>query len=100
MYIDKKSPALKLIQQLRDEAHRFGLSFHRQIRSKGMINSSLDHISGLGKSSISKLMKKYKSIPNIQNAPREELEEMIGKNRVEILMEHFQISSTNTNPET
>lgn len=100
MYIDKKSPALKLIQQLRDEAHRFGLSFHRQIRSKGMINSSLDHISGLGKSSISKLMKKYKSIPNIQNAPREELEEMIGKNRVEILMEHFQMSSTNTNPET
>jgi excinuclease ABC subunit C len=90
MYIDKKSPALKLIQQLRDEAHRFGLSFHRQMRSKDMINSSLDHIHGLGKSSITKLMKKYKSIPNIQNAPREELEEMIGKNRMEILMEYFQ----------
>jgi excinuclease ABC subunit C len=91
MYIDKKSPALKLIQQLRDEAHRFGLSFHRQIRSKGMINSSLDHIHGLGKSSITKLLKKYKSIPNIQAAQREELEELIGKNRVDILMEHFQM---------
>lgn len=100
MYIDKKSPALKLIQQLRDEAHRFGLSFHRQIRSKGMLNSSLDHIAGLGKSSITKLLKKYKSIPNIQAAPREELEEMIGRNRVEILLEHFQMLPLGTDSES
>lgn len=89
LYIDKKSPALKLIQQMRDEAHRFGLSFHRQIRSNSMISSALDNIDGIGKSSIQKLLKQYKSIPNIQAAPREELEQLIGKQRVEILLNYL-----------
>jgi excinuclease ABC subunit C len=90
LYIDKKSPALKLIQQMRDEAHRFGLAFHRDTRSKGMIKSSLDSIEGLGKSSIEKLLKEFKSLSNIQAAPREEIEKIIGKNRTNILLGHFE----------
>jgi excinuclease ABC subunit C len=89
LYIDKKSPALKLIQQMRDEAHRFGLAFHRDTRSKGMIKSSLDSIEGLGKSSIEKLLKEFKSLSNIQAAPREEIEKIIGKSRTNILLAHF-----------
>jgi excinuclease ABC subunit C len=85
MYIDKKSPALKLIQQMRDEAHRFGLSFHRQLRSKSMIQSSLNQIDGIGKTTVTKLLKKYKSIANMKEANPEELSELIGAQRAEIL---------------
>lgn len=86
MYIDKKSPALKLIQQMRDEAHRFGLSFHRQIRSKDMISSSLDHIDGIGKTSVAKLLKQYKTLANMKAAPVEDLEALVGKQRIEKLL--------------
>ena len=90
MYIDKKSPALKLIQQMRDEAHRFGLSFHRQLRSKSMIQSSLHQIDGIGKTTVTKLLKKYKSIANMKEANKEELIELIGAQRAEILLDFFQ----------
>lgn len=86
MYIDKKSPALKLIQNMRDEAHRFGLSFHRQTRSKSMVQSSLHTIDGIGKTTIDKLLKKYKSMANMRLAPREELIELIGHQRTDILL--------------
>jgi excinuclease ABC subunit C len=86
MYIDKKSPALKLIQQMRDEAHRFGLSFHRQLRSKSMIQSSLNQIDGIGKTTVTKLLKKYKSIAKMKEANPEELSELIGAQRMEILL--------------
>lgn len=89
MYIDKKSPALKLIQQMRDEAHRFGLSFHRQLRSKSMIQSSLNQIDGIGKTTVTKLLKKYKSITNMKDASKEELVELIGTQRTHILLEFF-----------
>jgi excinuclease ABC subunit C len=89
MYIDKKSPALKLIQQMRDEAHRFGLSFHRQIRSKSMIQSSLTDINGIGKTTITKLLQRYKSIANMRMAPADELIELIGGLRAEILLTYF-----------
>ena len=90
MYIDKKSPALKLIQQMRDEALRFGLSFHRQLRSKSMIQSSLHQIDGIGKTTVTKLLKKYKSIANMKEANKEELIELIGAQRAEILLDFFQ----------
>lgn len=89
MYIDKKSPALKLIQFMRDEAHRFGLSFHRQLRSKSMIQSSLNHIEGIGSVSVKKLLMKYKSMANMKEASREELSELIGNQRTDILIEYF-----------
>ncbi|MFN5847885.1 MAG: excinuclease ABC subunit UvrC, partial [Chitinophagales bacterium] len=87
MYIDKKSPALKLIQQMRDEAHRFGLSFHRQLRSKSMIQSPLNQIDGIGKTTVTKLLKKYKSITNMKEASKDDLIELIGAKRAEILFE-------------
>jgi excinuclease ABC subunit C len=90
LYIDKKSPALKLIQHMRDEAHRFGISFHRHIRSKDMIKSSLDNIDGLGKVTINKLLKEFKSLANIKSATREELEQVIGKARTGILLQYFE----------
>jgi excinuclease ABC subunit C len=89
MYIDKKSPALKLIQQMRDEAHRFGLSFHRQIRSKSMIQSSLTDIDGIGKTTINKLLQHYKSIANMRLATSAELTELIGRKRSDILLSYF-----------
>ncbi|MBL7788739.1 MAG: excinuclease ABC subunit C [Chitinophagales bacterium] len=87
MYIDKKSPALKLIQQMRDEAHRFGLSFHRQLRSKAMIQSSLNNIEGIGKTTVTKLLQKYKSISNMKEADKEELISLIGVQRTKILID-------------
>lgn len=89
MYIDKKSPALKLIQQMRDEAHRFGLSFHRQLRSKSMIQSSLNQIDGIGKTTVTKLLKKYKSMTNMKEASKDDLVELIGAQRADILIEFF-----------
>lgn len=89
MYIDKKSPALKLIQQMRDEAHRFGLSFHRQLRSKSMIQSSLNQIDGIGKTTVTKLLKKYKSITNMKEASKDDLVVLIGAQRADILIEFF-----------
>ena len=89
LYIDKKSPALKLIQQLRDEAHRFGLSFHRTIRSKKMAVSMLEQVDGLGDKSIQKLYQKYKSIPKMKEAAFDDMVQLIGKPRAENLWQFF-----------
>ena len=75
---------------MRDEAHRYGLSFHRQLRSKSMIQSSLHQIDGIGKTTVTKLLKKYKSIANMKEANKEELIELIGAQRAEILLDFFQ----------
>lgn len=89
LYIDKKSPALKLIQHMRDEAHRFGITFHRQTRSKKMIGSQLDEIEGFGAKTIQRLYKKFKHIEGMRNAPYEELVAEIGPKRAEQLRSYF-----------
>jgi excinuclease ABC subunit C len=89
LYLDKNSESLKLIQQLRDEAHRFGITFHRSKRSKQQVVSELDTIKGIGKVVKEKLLQKYKSVKRIKEAPEEEIAELIGKNRAEILMKSF-----------
>jgi excinuclease ABC subunit C len=89
LYLDKNSESLKLIQQLRDEAHRFGITFHRSKRSKQQVVSELDTIKGIGKVVKEKLLQKYKSVKRIKEAPEEEIAELIGKNRAEILMKGF-----------
>jgi excinuclease ABC subunit C len=86
LYLDKNSESLKLIQQLRDEAHRFGITFHRNKRSKRQIVSELDTIKGIGKVMKEKLLQKYKSVKQIKEAPEEEIAELIGKSRAEILV--------------
>lgn len=90
LYLDKNSESLKLIQQLRDEAHRFGITFHRNKRSKQQVESELDSIIGIGKVMKDRLLQKYKSVKRIKEAPKEEIVELIGKNKAEILMKSLE----------
>jgi len=81
LYLDKNSSTLRLIQQIRDESHRFGLLFHRQLRSKYQVNSDLSNIKGIGSNTIQKLIKHFGSVKQIKKAKQKELEEIIGKDR-------------------
>lgn len=96
-YLDKTSYTLRLIQQIRNEAHRFGLSFHRKKRSRQMIFSELDNIKGIGPKTKEILMKHFNSIDDIKSAPGQEIEKLIGKSKARILRNHF---SANTRNET
>jgi excinuclease ABC subunit C len=86
IYIDKNSYTLKLIQQLRNEAHRFGINFHRDKRSASMLKSGLDSIPGIGPVAKEKLLKKYSSLSEIKNAGRADLENLLGKAKTEKLL--------------
>lgn len=87
LYINKKSEVLKLFQRLRDEAHRFAITFHRTKRSNNLISSKLSNIKGFGTKTIQLLLKKYKSIDSIKNAKKAELESIIGKTKCKLLCE-------------
>ena len=87
LVLDKTSETLKVIQHLRDEAHRFGITFHRQMRSKGQIVSELDAIKGIGEKTKEALLKKYKSVKRIREASPAELEELIGKKKAALVTE-------------
>jgi excinuclease ABC subunit C len=78
MYLDKKSETLKVIQQLRNEAHRFGLTLHRNIRSKNALRSPLDGVEGIGPKTKEMLLKKFKSLKRIKAAPKEEIIDLLG----------------------
>lgn len=86
LHLSKKSESLKLIQQLRDEAHRFAITFHRNLRSKNSFQSVLDNIDGIGPQTKVKLTESYKTIKNIKAAKRTELEQLIGKSKTAILL--------------
>ena len=79
LYINKKSESLKLIQQLRNEAHRFAITFHRDQRSKDFTTSSLKDIKGVGDKTVIKLLKHFKSVENIKKAGKEDLAIVVGK---------------------
>lgn len=87
LVLDKTSETLKVIQHLRDEAHRFGITFHRHMRSKGQIVSELDTIKGIGEKTKEALLKKYKSVKRIREVPSAELEELIGKKKAALVAE-------------
>ncbi|HMZ89089.1 MAG TPA: excinuclease ABC subunit UvrC [Chitinophagales bacterium] len=89
LYINKKSESLRVIQQLRDEAHRFAITFHRQKRSKSAIKSELDDIKGIGRATASNLLKAFKSVKNIRNASIEALSEVVGQAKAQIIIDHF-----------
>ena len=89
LYIDKKSRSLQVIQALRDEAHRFGITHHRLRRSKGQVVSELDAIKGIGKTTAATLMKTFKSVKRIKEATPEDLAEAIGKSKGGIVYAHF-----------
>jgi len=73
LYLDKKTETLKIIQQLRNEAHRFGITFHRNKRSKEALNTSMDTIDGIGEKTVIELLKKFKSLKRIKSATFEEI---------------------------
>jgi len=81
LYLDKKSETLKIIQQLRNEAHRFGIEHHRNKRSKQALNTEMETIPGIGEKTIVELLKKFKSAKRISNAKLDELEEVVGVSR-------------------
>jgi len=89
LYINKNSETLKVIQQLRDEAHRFGITFHRQKRSKSMTDSELLHIPGIGEKTAQKLLRDFKSVKNIKDAPEESLIKSVGNQKATILFQYF-----------
>lgn len=90
LYIDKSSETLKLIQQARDEAHRFGLTFHRQKRSKSQTTSELDEVKGIGPETKKNLLVHFKSIKRIKGATKEEIISAIGKSKGEIIWKWIQ----------
>lgn len=89
IYIDKKSESLRLIQRIRDEAHRFAITFHRNLRSKGALSSQLTGIDGVGENTTQKLLKHFKSLKNIQNAGLEQLTVVVGKDKAEKIHSAF-----------
>ena len=93
LYIDKRSETLKVIQHIRDEAHRFGITHHRKKFEKGFLHSELNDIKGIGKQTAEKLMLELKSVKNIKEADLETLEKIIGKAKGKVVWEYFR-----TNP--
>lgn len=87
IHISKKSESLKLLQHLRNEAHRFAITFHRSKRSKGAIDSSLAQIEGIGNKTAEKLLKRFKSVKKLKNASLEEIEQVIGKAKGKVVFD-------------
>ncbi len=95
LYLEKNSVSLKIIQQLRNEAHRFGINFHRDKRSSESLRSTLDEIKGIGNKSKEILLKKMGSVDKIRNAHFEDLKNLIGNHRAWIVTDYFKNSPGN-----
>ena len=93
LYLDKRSETLKVIQKLRNEAHRFGIEHHRNRRSKGGIKTTLTDIKGIGPQTAEQLLKKFKSLKRIKAATKAELSEVIGSSKAEVLLQSFKDSA-------
>ena len=89
LYIDKKSQSLRVIQALRDEAHRFGITHHRNRRSKSQVVSELDGIKGIGPATSATLMKEFKSLKKLKEATLEDITSLIGQAKAKLLYAHF-----------
>jgi excinuclease ABC subunit C len=89
LYLDKKSETLKIIQQLRNEAHRFGIEHHRNKRSKGALNTELETIPGVGEKTIVELLKHFKSVKRISYAKLDELEDVVGVSRAQKIYNYY-----------
>ena len=89
LYLDKNSETLRVIQYLRNEAHRFGITFHRNKRSNDFIVNELTQISGIGEKTIEILMRKFKSIVRLKNASKDEVIQLIGVDKTERINRYF-----------
>ena len=89
LYLKKTSESLKVIQQLRNEAHRFGITHHRNRRSKTAIRSELSVIKGIGEKTATELLQRFKSVKRIKEANQKDLEEIVGFSKAKIVFDHF-----------
>lgn len=89
LYLDKRSETLKVIQQARNEAHRFGITHHRDRRSKSTIKSELGEIPGIGPSTMQTLLKHFKSVRGVKDAHQEELTKIVGKSKAQKIISYF-----------
>jgi len=89
LYLDKKSESLKVIQHMRNEAHRFGITFHRQKRSKAALETELDNIPGIGEKTVIELLKTFRSVARIKVASKESLPEVGGLSRAQKIIEFY-----------
>ncbi len=94
LYLDNNSESLRLIQQMRDEAHRFGITHHRNRRSKKQVESALDKIAGIGEKTRDLLLTRYKSVKRIKEVPHEELAQLIGPAKAKLI--HEALTQMNT----
>jgi excinuclease ABC subunit C len=83
------SPSLKFIRRIRDEVHRFGISFHRNKRSRGLFKNKLEEIPGIGQATADLLLKTFKSVKNIRSKSISELSELIGRSKAEVILRHL-----------
>ena len=88
------SDSLKLIRRIRDEVHRFGISFHRQKRSKGTFKNELEEIGGIGRNSADLLLKKFRSVNNVKQQTEEELRKLVGRSKAKLIKEFFERQET------
>jgi len=95
LYIDKKSESLKLIQFLRNEAHRFGITHHRSRRDKGTLKTELHEIEGIGPSTAEKLLTEFRSVKKVREASLEEVASVVGKSKAETVMNYFKSQQEN-----
>ena len=98
MYLDKRSESLKIIQQIRDEAHRFGITHHRSKRDKGTLKTELTEIHGISTSTAQKLLSHFKSVKQVKEASEAELSEVIGKAKGKVVYEYYHGETTTTSP--
>jgi excinuclease ABC subunit C len=89
LYLDKKSESLKIIQQLRNEAHRFGITFHRQKRSQQAIETELENIKGIGQKTALDLLKEFRSVKRIKTANEEQLIKIVGQAKTKLIKDYF-----------
>ena len=89
LFLDKNSSSLKVLMQIRDEAHRFGITFHRSLRSKSQIGSQLAEIKGVGEATAAKLLSHFKSVKRVREASQQDLEAVVGKRLAATVYNHF-----------
>lgn len=89
LYLDKKSETLKIIQQLRDEAHRFGITFHRKKRNKATLATELESVPGIGRTTAEKLLRYFKSVKKIKEASESQLLEVLNKSQTQSILDYF-----------
>jgi excinuclease ABC subunit C len=89
LYLDKKSESLKIIQQLRNEAHRFGITFHRQKRSSIALNTELEEIPGIGEKTVVELLKNFRSLKRVKEASLENLSSVIGQSKANVIYNYY-----------